>query len=251
MEKILFIGSKNDEASFTLFNYFKNNRNENFEFFEMDQRPIFFDFPEKKIDRKFDNIVLLSRHSSEAKINSITVHPVGNFSAADLGGVPGELAPSNPSLQTSVLRNIINNYKGNRYEITFEATHHGPRSHVPLVFAEIGTGPENWNDPEALEALLSGFKNTIKKNTENFIGAGGGHYATKFTKYIMENENASIGHIISKFRLQEISHDKIIQAFNKTEKCKGILVDKKGTNSEGFKKIALAADIVGTEVIKI
>lgn len=251
MEKILFIGSKIDEASSTIFNYFKNNRMENFEFFEMDQRPIFFDYPENKIDKKAYNIVILSRHSSEAKINSITVHPVGNFSSADLGGLPGELAPSNPELQTSVLRNIINEYNGNRYEITFEATHHGPRSDVPLLFAEIGTGPENWNDPEALEALLGGFKNITRKNTENYIGAGGGHYATKFTRYIMENENAAVGHIISKFRLQEISQDKIIQAFNKTEKCKGILVDKKGTNSDGFKKIAMAADTIGTEVIKI
>ena len=199
-------------------------------FHELDTRLIHSDFPEKKPGIDGGTLIFLSRHASEKKVNSLTVHPVGNFSSAELGGKHGEVAPCDPWVQTAILRSIKESYSGEKYQITFEATHHGPRSTSRIMFAEIGTGPENWEDSEALGALAKGIRNFRIKDYPNYIAAGGGHYAPKFTDAAMVME-INIGHIISKYRMDDMVENGLQAAFESTPECRGFILDRKGLKS--------------------
>ncbi|MGP6207261.1 D-aminoacyl-tRNA deacylase [Cuniculiplasma sp. SKW3] len=249
-EKIAFIGTKSDDASYTIYNYFLSRDTQKERYYLVDGRlPLLAD-TESIVDPKYDIIVFLSRHSSEKKVNSLTVHPVGNFSRADLGGREGEICPSSPEIQTAMLRKMIELYKGEKYQVTFEATHHGPLTQRPIIFAEIGTEPENWHDPEALAILYGGVTQFETHNYNNYVAAGGGHYAPKFSSYVVDNR-VNIGHIISKYRLEEITEREVEMAVEKTPKCKGFIVDKKGTKSDGYAKIKNVAAEKDLEIINI
>ncbi len=246
----VFIATKSDEASFSIYNYFISNGPDLGKYILTEGRLPMLEFPEKLINNEDKVIIFLSRHSSKAKVNSITVHPVGNFSTNDIGGRERNIARSAPEIQTAILRKMSEVYSGEKYQVTFEATHHGPESGNRLIFAEIGTEPENWKDSEALRTLFLGVRDASPKNYPNYVGAGGGHYAPKFSSYVLK-ENVNVGHIISKFRMDEIGKDEVLMAVEKTEKCKGFLVDKKGIKSAGMGMIREVADQLGLEIITI
>src|SRR3990172_1758937 len=42
-------------------------------------------------------VIYASRHRSAAGRKALTVHPIGNFAAADFGGGPGQLPPPPPA----------------------------------------------------------------------------------------------------------------------------------------------------------
>ncbi len=249
-ENIAFIGTTADDASITIYSYFRERDQNKERYFLADRRLPLLDDVEEIVDKKYDIIVFLSRHSSEKKVNSITVHPVGNFSRADLGGKEGEICPSSPELQTAMLRRMISAYHGEKYAVTFEATHHGPLTERPIIFAEIGTEEENWKDPVALDVLYKGATEYKKESYPNYVAVGGGHYAPKFSSYIVENK-VNVGHIISKYRLQEIGEREINMAVERTENCRGFIVDKKGTKSEGYNIVKKVSEERGLEIINI
>ncbi len=246
----VFIATKTDEASFSIYNYFISNGPELGKYILTDGRLPLLEFPERLIGNDDKVLVFLSRHSSTAKVDSITVHPVGNFSGNDIGGRERNISRSAPEIQTAILRKMNEVYSGGKYQVTFEATHHGPESNNRIIFAEIGTTPENWTDNEALRTLFLGVRDAIPANYPNFVGAGGGHYAPKFSSYVLK-ENINIGHVISKFRMDEISNDEIKMAVEKTEKCRGFVVDKKGIKSAGMSMVREVADQLSLEVITI
>ncbi len=227
---ISIIYSTADQASVNIRDALLSNGMDRALFHELDTRLIHSDFPEKKLELNGGALIFLSRHSSEKKVNSLTVHPVGNFSTAELGGNYGEVAPCDPWVQSAILRSIKESYVGNKYQITFEATHHGPRSESRIMFAEIGTGPENWEDSEALGALAAGIRRFKQEDYPNYIAAGGGHYAPKFTDAAMEMK-INIGHIISKYRMDDMVANGLQLAFDSTPECKGFILDRKGLRS--------------------
>ncbi len=247
-----FISTTSDDASKSIQNYFSARDPELRERYHIvESRLPLLEFPEKIFGFSPETLIIfLSRHSSKAKVNSITVHPVGNFSSNDVGGVQRDIAISCPEIQSSVLRKMNETYHGDRYQITFQATHHGPQSNNPIIFAEIGTEEENWKDPVALETLFVGVTEAVPQNFGNFVGVGGGHYAPKISSYAIKNE-INIGHIISKFRMDEIGKEEIEMSIRKTPECKGFVVDKKGVKSKGMGEVKEIADRLGLEVIII
>ncbi len=249
-EKIALIGTRGDDASYTIYNYSISLDSSRERYYLVDGRLPLLTDTEDIVDPKYGVMIFLSRHASEKKINSITVHSVGNFSRADLGGVEREICPSSPEIQTAMLRKMRESYDGDKYQVTFEATHHGPLTRRPIIFAEIGTEPENWHDPVALDVLYRGVMNYDEKDYGNYVAAGGGHYAPKFSSYIMDNR-VNIGHIISKYRLEEITEREIVMAVERTPKCRGFIIDKKGTKSEGYGRIKTVADERSLEIINI
>ncbi|EQD77578.1 D-aminoacyl-tRNA deacylase, partial [mine drainage metagenome] len=116
---------------------------------------LYEDYPEQKFSGslEIENIIYLSKHSSSKDISSLTVHPMGNFETAVLGGQMGKLSLASPELMCDTLRRIREQYKGEKFSVTLEATHHGPLSNVPGFFAEIGTTEKDWKDQDALKAV--------------------------------------------------------------------------------------------------
>jgi D-aminoacyl-tRNA deacylase len=246
----VFFATEYDEASMSIYNYFKERSSEFSPSILTKERLPFMENPEKEINFRDELLIFLSRHSSKAKINSITVHPVGNFSTNDLGGKEREVARSAPEVQTAILRKMKELYHGSKYEITFEATHHGPDSNNRIIFAEIGTERENWTDLEALDILFRGITEATPEHYDNFVAAGGGHYAPKFSSYIIDH-NINVGHIISKFRMDEITEREIQMAVERTDHCKGFLVDKKGVKSKGMTMLKDISDRLSLELVII
>ena len=143
-----FISTTSDDASKSIQNYFSAREPELRERYHIvESRLPLLEFPEKIFGFSPETLIIfLSRHSSKAKVNSITVHPVGNFSSNDVGGVQRDIAISCPEIQSSVLRKMNETYHGDRYQITFEATHHGPQSnnHKSFAFRSFSYGHLNF-----------------------------------------------------------------------------------------------------------
>ncbi|MGC8505161.1 MAG: D-aminoacyl-tRNA deacylase [Thermoplasmata archaeon] len=184
------------------------------------------DFPDVKIDR----VIFLSKHSSSADIKSLTVHATGNYGENKLGGYEKTLSVSDPEMMTQSLRILKQSYRGEKFSVTFESTHHGPYLDVPNYYIEIGTTEEEWQDPEALSAVTEAVMRNHGNNYPNYVGIGGGHYSPKITEYVLEN-NVNIGHILSKHDHETADESIIRQAVQKTPRCRGFIMDKKGSRS--------------------
>ena len=69
-----------------------------------------------------------------------------------LAGIPGRCSPPNrriASLYRDILSATETSGHSSRYQITHEATHHGPFVEIPACFVEIGSTEVDWPDPIA------------------------------------------------------------------------------------------------------
>ena len=200
-----------------------------------------------------DLLVFLSKHSSEKNIESLTVHPPGNYLSADHGGKPGLLPPSAPHLMTSALRSLYKEKRklGISDQTTFEVTHHGPAIDSPSFFIEIGSGPERWGTPELGESiarsLLSDEFLSPMCDIPVAIGVGGGHYAPRFTDRAMRKK-FSFGHMIPDYILStgnDLCH-LVKMAKGSTPDAEVIFPHRSERNSkllDGLEEIALQNDL--------
>ena len=202
---------------------------------------IYADFPENMVQEEvkeygltsIDSIFFATRHKSVAKIPTLTCHTPGNFVKADYGGVDGQVSPSNPIFQKKVLNEIMNLSKALEvsFEVSLEATHHGPLTGLPTTFIEIGSDETYWGIKEAGEVIASAIYRSLSYNEKEksfriAAGIGGGHYCPKFTE-IMLNTDIAIGHVIAKYNTPVT--DSILSELIKKSKCLDIvLLDWKG-----------------------
>jgi D-aminoacyl-tRNA deacylase len=140
--------------------------------------------------------IFLSRHSAESKIPSLTAHTTGNFSdEAKFGGEPKQLGRSDPSLLKNYLMSLARRKERvAKYQITMEATHHGPTSlQKPVLFVELGSSEEQWGDRHAAEVVAESLVESLTEKsiwTKVAVGFGGTHYPEKFTRLTLEDEFA-------------------------------------------------------------
>lgn len=215
----------------------------NFDLLYHDEKGIFDDFDASG----YDLIFFASTHCSEKKMNSLTVHVAGNFSEARFGGDAKELCIAPADIIRNAYFSIKKNYslvKENNpswsrdYEITIEATHHGPNlKDVPSLFIEIGSDEDSWNDTFAGEVIARSIIDsviTLNKMPKGpvCIGIGGPHYASNFVKMI-EDSDACVGHIVAKYALSALDSRMITQLINKTTpKFDYFAVDYKGLGQD-------------------
>ena len=97
----------------------------------------------ENLDEKIDADVFIfaSKHRSKENTKSFAVHSIGNFNEANLGGQSKKLVQSSASLLKNIFLEMNNEAKETGFDITMEATHHGPFLEVPSVFVEIITLP--------------------------------------------------------------------------------------------------------------
>src|SRR4030042_5785325 len=107
----------------------------------------------KALGEPVEVVIFASRHRSEKRIPTLTVHPIGTYSSADFGGRPGILCPTAPNLMTSAMRNLKRNAEGLEWDVSFETTHHGPLINSPVFYIEIGSYEELWERKAAAEAV--------------------------------------------------------------------------------------------------
>ncbi|KAK9934953.1 hypothetical protein M0R45_022074 [Rubus argutus] len=133
------------------------------------------------------------------------------------GGKPGWAAPPNPRIGPwlRLLKKIAQDHNlVPEFEITLEATHHGPITDTPAMFLEIGSTDECWKRQDAAEvmALLVweglglgggaavGNWNRDNDNKRVLLGIGGGHYAPRHMDIALK-DGVWVGHLISGYSL--------------------------------------------------
>lgn len=192
---------------------------------------------------KENMVIFLSKHASKSKTPTLTSHSTGNFSdIVLLGGKPKEIGNTFPSFQKVYMKKI---YEKRQelfgYDLTIEATHHGPTSLVnPILFIEIGSSENQWVNKttasivckSVLESIIDIEKYIENNNTTIGIGIGGNHYPQKYNELILFS-NVAFGPVISKYNLAFINEQIMKQVKGKSiEKINHIYVDDKGLGKD-------------------
>jgi len=244
------IVSKTDPAGLNIYSCLK----ENFPFKEtqkvFDSNPIlsFKSFDLVLIEREqvfadyvnelnSDLFIFASKHRSEQGKPCLTVHPIGNFGKAELGGKDFELVPASALVMKSLLLELIKKKeekKLSNYEVCLEVSHHGPFLSKPALFIELGSSPDQWKDKKAAEAIAETIISSSVPAKESIvsIGIGGPHYAPNFTKLELNSSNA-FSHIAPKYSLQNFSLRVLNKMLSSTiEPVQEIVLDAKGLAQE-------------------
>ena len=188
-------------------------------------------------------IIFLSKHESKSRKATLTSHSTGNFSDDVLmGGKPMEIGVTFPSFQKYYMKKLYESRNDLlNYDLTIEATHHGPTSLLsPVLFIEIGSSDDEWNNKSTASIVCKSVLDTIKNINNNInnnhtdigIGIGGNHYPQKFNDLILYSDVA-FGPIISKYNLPYINERIMSQIKGKSiEKIDIAYIDKKGIGQE-------------------
>jgi D-aminoacyl-tRNA deacylase len=168
-----------------------------------------------------DEVVFMSRHKAASGIPTLTVHPIGNYKAADFGGRDGTLVRSSPSSMSQALRLISAYNDTDLYKVSFEVTHHGPYLETPTYFIEIGSDETHWGDVHAAEILGRVIEDVSEdEGYLQAIGVGGGHYAPRFTEMVL-GYRIDIGHMVPGYQLDGMDDDTICDYMRKASEATG------------------------------
>ena len=207
-------------------------------------------FPESRL------YVFLSKHSSKSRIPALTCHFPGNFSENAYGGNYAELAVACPFLQKQYIREVTKiRSLIPEYQITIEATHHGPTSlNKPVIFIEIGSTALEWKDEKAAtivcDCLLRAMDKGLGPCAKVGIGLGGTHYPVKLNKLLVESEYG-LAAVAAKHNLRSIDEYMLRQMVIKSaERVKYAIVDLKGLGKEKHKVLQLL-EKTELEILKI
>lgn len=200
--------------------------------------------------------IFLSTHRAESGIPSLTVHTTGNFTDKGvLGARPREVGAIDPDLQKNYL--IALNERRSQlegYEITIEATHHGPTSlRRPVLFVELGSTEKQWGDAHAAEVISDALMASLasgKKWDKVALAFGGTHYPQKFNKVLLEGDCA-LSAVVAKHYLEWIDSEMFGQLIQRTSRFpRQVLVDWKGTGPQR-EKIILLSKQFALEVVRV
>ncbi len=205
----------------------------------------------------FEAIIFISKHKSRSGYKALTVHVPGNLTAdAPLGGKAKTLAISHPQRMKSALMELkfAVSELNLEYDVTLEATHHGPTGlDKPVMFIEIGSSHNEWVDEKAGEAAA---RAAYKAATETLlsraaIGFGGGHYSSKFTGICIKTDLA-IGHIFPKYYFDFFDAHIISKAFQRTHgQCDLAVIDWKGVKSDHRRTLINQLTDLGVNILKV
>ena len=165
-------------------------------------------------------VLVLSRHVSSSAGPALTLHAIGipgetpHGEAGIAGGIKGQVVPPSPRfgpLFREMSRIAIEHGVDGEYDITLEATHHGPLLSRPTLYLEIGSTPDRWVDERAAAVWAEAISKCLGLNGNEqigqwqgegdvMIGLGGGHYAPRHRAIISESE-VWVGHILAGYAL--------------------------------------------------
>ncbi|OKY77581.1 MAG: D-aminoacyl-tRNA deacylase involved in ethanol tolerance GEK1 [Candidatus Methanohalarchaeum thermophilum] len=251
-EKILIIISKQDPASLNIrdrlvemcdwrereseelgsFLSFKNFRLKSIDELHVENN----DLDSRFKDFGASYFVFPTRHSSESGKRILSLHSTGNPSEeAELGGESCSFSMSAPRLMKDAIVKLRNFGRELDYDVTLEATHHGPTDiDTPSFFIEIGSEEEEWKDKEAGRVIANTILSLKPRNPIVGVSLGGGHYVPRQTRLSLET-NVVFGHIIPDYSFSE--PDSIVKAIDKTPGCSFIHLNDEVKNMQLREKL--------------
>ena len=210
------------------------------------------DWLEEKYD--YDGFVFLSKHAAESGVLALTCHSTGNFSEAKFGGNPRQVAIPHPDLQKKYLQTLKENQsKFPEFQVTIEATHHGPTALTkPTIFIEIGTAEKQWNDVSLCNSVAS-LVHQVMANpiNENPVALcfGGTHYPSKFTNELLDGKFA-LGTVVPKHALDSLDDQLFSHILAQNKMAKTAILDWSGLGSNKQKLLDFL-ESTELEVIKV
>ncbi len=194
-------------------------------------------------------VVYLSKHRSESGRPSLTVHPLGNAHAADLGGQPESLVPTAPGWMTAALRRLKIEAQGLPYDVTFEATHHGPFLTAPSFFIEQGSAEAQWADRDASRAIARALLSLEESDDPRAVGVGGGHYVPRHTDVALQRRIA-FGHLLASYAMEGTWETALDQAVERTPGATLAYVHRKAFGRAQAKAIEQGLAARGLRVVR-
>eukprot|EP00929_Paragymnodinium_shiwhaense_P023703 TRINITY_DN14782_c0_g1_i1.p1 TRINITY_DN14782_c0_g1~~TRINITY_DN14782_c0_g1_i1.p1 ORF type:complete len:390 (+),score=73.31 TRINITY_DN14782_c0_g1_i1:170-1339(+) len=171
---------------------------------------------------RIDDVVFLSLHKAESGKPSLTVHPIGNprRDVEARGGASGQLVPPSPRLNS--MRIALHETMGEDshaegladYDVTFEATHHGPFLKTPSLFAEIGSSEAQWSQDAPGRCWASALWTELSRPSTasdkvSALVIGGNHYMSQVNAVADRHPEVLVGHMLPSYVLQDAPADEI------------------------------------------
>lgn len=208
------------------------------------------------LDEKYgyDGFVFLSKHAAESGVLALTCHSTGNFSEAKFGGNDKQIAIPHPDLQKAYLQTLWKNKSNfSDFQITIEATHHGPTAlKKPAIFIEIGTTEKQWTDMSLCSSVAKLVHDVLTKPIASnpvAICFGGTHYPEKFTRELLEGK-FSLGTVMPKHALENLDQSLFDHILQQNQMAKTALLDWGGLGTSKQKLLGFL-EKTNLEVIKL
>jgi len=227
-------------------------RGKNFDLLIIPSPAISADWLEEKYH--YDGFVFLSKHAAQSGELALTCHSTGNFSDAQFGGNKRQIAIPHPDLQKAYLQKLWQNRKDfAEFQITIEATHHGPTAlSKPTIFIEIGTTEKQWTDESlcnSVAKLVLDVMSEPVKSSPVALCFGGTHYPDKFTKELLHGNHA-LGTVIPKHALEFLDENLFSHVMRQNKQAKAALLDWAGLGPHKQKVLDLLSK-TSLEVVKL
>jgi len=205
-------------------------RGKNFDLVMIPSPAISADWLEEKY--QYDGFVFLSKHAAQSGELALTCHSTGNFSDAQFGGNKRQVAMPHPHLQKSYLQTLWQNRKNfEEFQITIEATHHGPTAlSKPALFIEVGTTEKQWNDESLCNSVAKLVLQVLSQPQKTYpvaICFGGTHYPDKFTKELIKGKHA-LGTVVPKHALEFVDEELFSHILSRNVQAEIALLDWAG-----------------------
>ena len=213
---------------------------------------IYADWLEEKFS--YDGFIFLSKHAAESGVLALTCHSTGNFSEAKFGGNNRQVAIPHPHIQKSYLQKLWQNRNDfSKFQITIEATHHGPTDlNKPSIFIEIGTTEKQWNDSilcNSIAKIVVEIMKSEQKSNPIAICFGGTHYPDKFTQEVIHGKFA-LGTVIPKHALDFLDEELFSHILDRNNMAKTALLDWGGLG-QNKQKVLDMLNNTNLEVIRL
>jgi len=125
--KFLIVASKLDKAGINITTQLSQFGN--FKFYLVDKEIIYTENLGLEKINQYDFIIFASRHQSEKKEKTLSVHAPGNWRLAEFVGEKGKACRSSALFSKQMFEKLNENatkFSLNDYKVTMETTHHGP-----------------------------------------------------------------------------------------------------------------------------
>jgi len=227
-------------------------RGKNFDLLIIPSPAISADWLEEKYH--YDGFVFLSKHAAQSGELALTCHSTGNFSDAQFGGNKRQIAIPHPALQKAYMQKLWQNRKDfAEFQITIEATHHGPTAlSKPTIFIEIGTTEKQWTDESLCNSIAKLVLEVMSepiKSSPVALCFGGTHYPDKFTEELLHGSH-SLGTVIPKHALEFLDRDLFSHVLQQNKQAKTALLDWTGLGPHKQKVLDLLS-ATSLEAVKL
>jgi len=150
---------------------------------------------------------------------------------------------------TAALRGLRRESAGLAYEVTFEATHHGPFLTAPTFYIEQGSTEAEWGDRNASEAIARTLLALQPLDAPIGIGLGGGHYVPRHTDLAL-GRRIAFGHLLAAYALEGTSAGIIDRAVEGTNGATVAYVHRKSLPRPQARAFEERLEFLGLRVVR-